>query len=112
MYQLVSKLKILKVEFKKLNVRKYQNLENRVAEKLKVLTDLQEKMLNNPSDRGLNAEITNAQDEYITLQGLWASQLQQQAKVDWLEVGMVAAGYFQQYESKVKKEPNATFDNS
>lgn len=41
MYKLVTKLKAVKVELKKLNVRRFQHLERRVGAKLEVLIDLQ-----------------------------------------------------------------------
>lgn len=81
MFQLVTKLKALKLDFKSLNVRKYQNLEKRVEEKLNILTGLQTQLLEDPSKSGLVSGINQAQMEYVELQKLWTGQLHQQAKL-------------------------------
>lgn len=59
-----------------------------------MLSALQNRRLNDPNVNGLSAEINLAHEEYTTLHNLWVSQLQQQAKLDWMEQGDACSRLF------------------
>lgn len=62
-------------------------MEKQVGDRFKVFTDLQFQLLLDPSKRELIPVISAAHDDYVEMQRLWNGQLQQQAKMDWLEDG-------------------------
>ncbi|XP_074293179.1 uncharacterized protein LOC141620131 [Silene latifolia] len=87
MYQLVSKLKLLKKPLKVLNRNRFSDVEKAVGIAHLLLEELQLKMHDNPSDIEILAAGKEAAENYRHLCKVQHSFLSQKAKIEWIKYG-------------------------
>ncbi|XP_074283485.1 uncharacterized protein LOC141608034 [Silene latifolia] len=98
MYQLVSKLKLLKNPLKVLNRNRFSDVEKVIGIAHLLLEELQIKMHDNPTDLEILVAEREAADNYRHLCKVQHSFLSQKAKVEWINIEGIEDAFLENYK--------------
>ncbi|XP_062074999.1 uncharacterized protein LOC133779009 [Humulus lupulus] len=94
MFQLVQKLKRVKVFLKELNSSEFGDIQALYARSYQVLLDSQADLIQNPLDPELLSKEIEAQSIYTDIKAKYLSFLQQKAKLHWMKYGDDNTSFF------------------